>query len=146
MSEKKPYVPPRVNRYTCEAEYPEWTKSIVKSLREESEGSSPPQFEVKPEYITVVDSDRKYVDVSDSFCQLVGYRREELLGMKYDDLTAPNTNDIPSVYTLFSQTGYMHGLWMLVSRQGTRILVRYEAWVRPDAYIEGHMELVGAGY
>src|SRR5882724_6960986 len=39
----------------------------------------------------------------------------------------------------------MHGLWLLVSREGTRILVRYEAWLRPDSYIEGHMEVVGAG-
>ena len=24
--------------------------------------------------------------------------------------------------------------------------VRYESWIRPDSYIEGHMEVVGAGY
>ena len=33
-----------------------------------------------------------------------------------------------------------------INREGTRILVRYEAWLRPDSYIEGHMEVVGAGY
>ena len=101
---------------------------------------------MEPQYITVVDRDRKYVEVSDSFCQLVGYQREELVGMRYDDLTAPNTNDIPTVFGLFQKLGYMHGLWLLVSREGTRILVRYEAWLRPDSYIEGHMEVVGAGY
>jgi len=37
-------------------------------------------------------------------------------------------------------------MWMLVTREGTRILVRYESWLRPDSYIEGHMEVVGAGY
>jgi PAS domain S-box-containing protein len=146
MSRRKPYTPPRVNRYQCEPDYPDWTKSIVKSLRQELKLSLSSQCEVKPEYVTVVDSDRKYVEVSNSFCQLVGYQREELLGMRYDDLTAPNTNDIPSVYSLFSKLGYMHGLWMLVSHEGTRILVRYESWLRPDSYIEGHMEVVGAGY
>jgi hypothetical protein len=40
----------------------------------------------------------------------------------------------------------MHGLWLLVSREGTRILVRYEARLRPDSYIEGHMEVVDTGY
>jgi len=142
MPKRKPYTQPRVIRYESEEEYPDWTRGIVRSLRRELA----PQFEVKPQYVTVVDSDRKYVEVSDSFCQLVGYQREELVGNRYDDLTAPNTNDISTVYGLFEKLGYMHGLWMLVSREGTRILVRYEAWIRPDSYIEGHMEVVGAGY
>jgi hypothetical protein len=40
----------------------------------------------------------------------------------------------------------MHGLWMFVSREGKRILVRYESWLRPDEKIEGHMELVEEGF
>ena len=40
----------------------------------------------------------------------------------------------------------MHSLWMLVSRNGARILVRYESWLRPDALIQGNMEVIGAGY
>ncbi len=143
MSKGKPYTPPRVTRYESEAEYPARTRLIVRSLRQEL---AAPQFEVEPHYVTVVDRDRKYVEVSDSFCQLVGYQREELVGKQYDDLTAPNTNDIPTVFRFFQKAGYMHGMWMLVSREGTRILVRYEAWLRPDSYIEGHMEVVGAGY
>jgi PAS domain S-box-containing protein len=142
MPKRKPYTAPRAIRYETEEEYPEWTRSIVKTLRQELEAP----FEVEPQYVTVVDRDRKYVEVSDSFCQLVGYQREELIGKQYDDLTAPNTNDIPTVFGLFEKLGYMHGMWMLVSREGTRILVRYEAWLRPDSYIEGHMEVVGAGY
>jgi PAS domain S-box-containing protein len=143
MSQRKPYAPPSVLSYESEAEYPDWTRGILLSLRQALEAS---QFEVKPQYVTVVDSDRRYVEVSDSFCQLIGYQREELVGMRSDDLTAPNTNDIPTVFGLFQKLGYMHGLWLLVSREGTRILVRYEAWLRPDSYIEGHMEVVGAGY
>ena len=132
MPKRKPYTPPRVIRYESEAAYPARTRRIA--------------IEVKSQYVTVVDSDRKYVEVSDSFCQLVGYQREELVGMRSDDLAAPNTNDIPTVFGLFQKLGYMHGLWLLVSREGTRILVRYEAWIRSDSYIEGHMEVVGAGY
>ena len=143
MSKRKRYARPSFIRHESETEYPERTRSIVKTLRQELKD---PQFEVKPQYVTVVDSDRRYVEVSDSFCQLVGYQREELVGMRYDDLTAPNTNDIATVFGLFQKLGYMHGMWMLVSREGTRILVRYESWIRPDSYIEGHMEVVGAGY
>jgi PAS domain S-box-containing protein len=146
MSKRQSYTPPRVNRYESEAEYPDWTRNTVRSLRQELGPQSSPAFDVVSHYVVVVDSDRKYVQVSDSFCQLVGYQREELLTKRYDELTAPETNDIPKVFGLFARQGYMHGLWMLVSREGTRILVRYEAWLRPDSCIEGHMEVVGAGY
>src|SRR5437016_8207227 len=120
-----------------------YARPSFKSLRQELEA---PQFEVKPQYVTVVDRDRKYVEFSDSFCQLVGYQREVLIGMRYDDLTAPNTKRRSDCLWFVPKLGYMHGLWMLVGREGTRILVRYESWLRPDSYIEGHMEVVGAGY
>jgi PAS domain S-box-containing protein len=131
MQQDKPYDPPRFTRYDSEAEAPDWTRSAVQSIREELEVRSSPLSGVDPEYVTVVDSDRKYVQVSDNFCQLVGYRREELIGKRYDDLTAPDTNNIPNVFGMFARLGYMHGLWMLVTRKGTRILVRYESRLRP---------------
>jgi len=100
---------------------------------------------VLPEYTALVDRNRKYVQVSDSFCKLLGYHRDELIGKKCDDLTAPRTNNIQTVFDLFMQSGYMHGIWILVHRQGTRILVRYEAWIRADGLTESQMELLGAG-
>lgn len=104
-----------------------------------------PDAHVQPEYSVIVDSDRKYVDVSESFCKLLGYRREELIGEKYDVLTVPKTNDIPTVFSLFVSAGYMHGIWVFAHRRGTRILVRYEAWFRSDGLIECQMDLLGAG-
>src|SRR5580693_5015757 len=144
MSEGKPYIPPDFDRYESEADHPDGVRDFVESMRQKL--NITPQSKVKPEFITIVNSDRKFVEVSESFCRLLGYRREELIGKPYDDVTAPNTNDIPTVFRLFSEIGYMHGLWMLASRRGTRVLVRYESWIRPDSYIEGHMELLGAGY
>jgi PAS domain S-box-containing protein len=99
-------------------------------------------LQVAPDYTTVVDTNRRYVEVSDSFCRLVGYRREDLIGKRYDEISASGTNDIPTVFQLFIKNGYMHGLWMLVHRRGTPILVRYEAWVRSDCQIQSNMELV----
>jgi PAS domain S-box-containing protein len=94
----------------------------------------------------VVNHERRYVEVSDNFCKLVGYDRDELLAKKYDDLTASHTNNVEIIHDLFEKLGYMHGLWMLVSREGTRILIRYESWLRSDDLIEAHMEVLGAGY
>jgi PAS domain S-box-containing protein len=118
-------------------------KILAHSLH--SEGN--PRFDahVEPDYSVVVNSGRKYTSVSDSFCKLLGYEREELIGKKYDDFTAPRTNDIPIVLDLFLKSGYMHGIWVFVHRRGTKILVRYEAWIRPDGQYQCHMELLGAG-
>ena len=56
MSKRKPYARPSFIRYESETEYPGWTRSIVKTLRQELEVA---QFEVEPQYVTVVDSDRR---------------------------------------------------------------------------------------
>jgi len=142
----KPYSPPRVTRHRSESEYPEWTKSTLELVRQGIELNSSLLSSIDRHYIAVIDSNRHYVQVSENFCTLLGYSRPEIIAKRVDDLTAPDTNDIQTVFDLFARLGYMHGLWMLVARKGTRILVRYEAWLRADSLIEGHMEVVGAGY
>jgi|ERR1700676_2802919 PAS domain-containing protein len=130
MNTKKPYVPPRLAAYD--------PKNVPDRLfRDELKPGH-----VIPGYTTLVDSNRIYVDVSQSFCDLVGHKREELIGTRYDHLTALNTADIPLTYTLFSKLGYMHGLWVLLHRTGYRVLIRYEAWLRPDSLIESKIKFV----
>jgi PAS domain-containing protein len=133
MYNKKSYVPPRLTAYDPK-DVPEGMKLLLADLFAGAH--------VLPTYSAVVDRDRKYVHVSESFSELVGYKVEELIGTRYDHLTALNTADIPTTYNLFSRLGYMHGLWMLVHRTGYRILIRYEAWVRPDTNIESNIEVV----
>ena len=145
MPKKKPYAPPKLSHYDSQREVPSNLRSAAEALRNEAEGRRFP-LQVAPDYTTVVDTDRRYIEVSDSFCQLVGYQRQELIGKTYDELSAAGTNDIPIVFELFAKNGYMHGLWMLVHRTGARILVRYESWVRPDCQIQSNMELVGGSY
>jgi PAS domain S-box-containing protein len=106
---------------------------------------SHPEAHILSDYEVLVDGDRRYVEVSDGFCKLLGYSREELIGKRYDDFTAPGTNDIPTVHELFLKVGYMHGIWILVHRGGTRILVRYEAWQLSHSSIKCRMQLLGAG-
>jgi hypothetical protein len=100
---------------------------------------------VRKEYAAVVDRNRRYVQVSDSLCKLLGYQREELIGKQCDDVTVPGTNDIQTIFDLLQKAGYMHGIWVFAHRGRTRILVRYEAWVRRDGLIECNMDLLGAG-
>jgi cold shock protein len=133
MTKKQADVPPRLPAYDL-MNAPEW----VKLLREDLLNG----MHVAPAYTTVVNQDREYVEVSKSFCELVGYETEELIGTPYDNLTAPNTTHIPTTHDLFSRVGYMHGLWTRVHRTGYRILIRYEAWLRADTNIQSNIEVV----
>jgi PAS domain S-box-containing protein len=135
---KKPYTAPRMVEYLPD-EVPEWVVECFQNDLSVTERSRP---RVAPVYTTLVDGDRKYVRVSDSFCELLGYKSEELIGKRFDEITAPATSDIPVTFSLFKKFGYTHGLWMFVHRTGKRILIRYESWLRPDSFIETNIEVV----
>ena len=100
---------------------------------------------VQPEFVTVVNSRRRYVEVSPTFCKLLGYTQDELLGKTYDEITAPRTNNIPMVLEMFLKVGYMSGIWVLSHRGGTKLFVWYESVIRKDGLFESQMELFAAG-
>ena len=138
MDSKKPYSSPRVIQYPP-GQVPEW---IAQLFSDNSLSPVPAERRVKPRYTTVVDSDRRYVRVSNSFCELLGYTSEELIGRRFDEITAPRTTDSMTIFNLFKKLGYMQGLWMFVHRTGKRILIRYESWLRADSFIETNIEVV----
>src|ERR1700733_712193 len=100
---------------------------------------------IQPVYITVVNAQRKFVEVSPSFCKLLGYPREELVGKLFDDFTVPYTVNIAILWRLIEWTQRMVGIWVYANRSGTKLFVRYESFARPDGFYETHMELLGAG-
>ena len=55
---------------------------------------------VRLDYVTVINAKRKFVEVSPSFCKLLGYAEDELIGKLYDDFTVPGTNHIPITWQL----------------------------------------------
>jgi PAS domain S-box-containing protein len=134
-----------MKRGDTQLEFSKSQKNGGNGLKEAGAKESALEAIIADDYRTVIDMDRRYVYVSDAFCELLGYTREELIGMRYDDLSAPGTNDLRTIFNLFCQLEYMHGLWMLVARSGARVLVRYESWLRDDLLIEGRMQLVANG-
>jgi PAS domain S-box-containing protein len=100
---------------------------------------------VQPEYVAVFNRKRKFVEVSPSFCKLLGYSEDELIGQRYDEITARRTNHIPMTWKLLVSSGYQFGIWVLVNRTGTKLFVRYETFERDDGLFQTHMELLAAG-
>ena len=100
---------------------------------------------VFPEYVAVVNERRRFVNVSPSFCKLLGYSEEELLGHTLDEFTVPGTNHIPILWQLFIANQYLQGIWVFQHRRGTKLFVRFEAFAREDELHEARMQLLGAG-
>jgi PAS domain S-box-containing protein len=141
-------MPTRDPRYTpfrtvaCTAAYP---ASMTTATTEEREPLSYLKA-ASPTCMILIGENNSYVEASAEFCRLVGYSRAELLRMKLEDLAAPGTADITNAFNPLTTTGCAQGLWLLVSREGTRILVRYESRLRSDLLMQTQLELIGAGY
>jgi len=135
------YTPPRVNDLGCKDAYP---PSMLDTPPEQNHS---PESEISFPSTVVTGKDNRYIEVSDGFCKLVGYSREQLLQMKLEDLAAPGTADIIATFNPSKTAGRAHGLWLLVTRDGTRVLVRYNSRLRNDDFlIQSQLELIGVGY
>jgi PAS domain S-box-containing protein len=134
------YTPPLAIELNCKEAYPTSMGDTTAKQNHSSES------EANSKCTILVGTDNSFKEVSDGFCRLVGYSRAELLWMKLEDLAAPGTADITTAFNPSKATGCAHGLWLLVSREGTRILVRYESRVRSDLLMQSQLELIGAGY
>ena len=123
-------------------------KPILASLSEiqpETKISSEQSVRIRSDVVTVINSKRKFVHVSPSFCKMLGYAEEELIGKLYDEFTVPGTNHIPITWQLLMKTGYLFGIWVFAHKSGTKLFVRFEVFARADGLYESHMELLAAG-
>jgi PAS domain S-box-containing protein len=85
----------------------------------------------KNERVLFVDQDRRYFHVSDAAAELLGYEREELLGRKIDDITAPEV-DVPGKFAAYVRDGVQNGIISLRHKTGGVVTVRYAARVLED--------------
>lgn len=84
------------------------------------------------DYIVVADANRRYIDVSQSVCDLLGYSREEMLTKTIDDISAPSGAHTASMFQRFAETGRMRGWYLLRHRNGHLIEIDYVAEALPD--------------
>ncbi len=76
----------------------------------------------------VADDRGRYVDCNPAACELIGYQREELLGMSVWDLT-PQANAVDGLvmWQEFIAQGLHAGIYWLVRKDGTSVEVEYRA-------------------
>jgi hypothetical protein len=98
------YTPPLAIALGCKEAYPASMSDTTKKPNDS------PESETNATCTILVGKDNSYVEVSDGFCRLVGYSREEILKMKLEDLAAPGTADITTAFNPLKETGCAHGL------------------------------------
>src|SRR4051812_15105635 len=89
--------------------------------------------ELEGRYVAFVDEQRFYLDVTDGVCELLGYSRSELLGMRIDDVTAPSMySKTTRLFQQYLADGLQQGDYVLRHRDGKDIPIDYIARVFPD--------------
>jgi PAS domain S-box-containing protein len=91
--------------------------------------------------IAFVDEQRRYLDVTDGVCELLGYTRAELLTMRIDDVTAPVLRAKTSpLFHRFLADGLQEGEYILQHRSGYEIPINYTARVFQDGCMVANLE------
>ncbi len=82
---------------------------------------------ITPPAVVEVDSERRYIAVSESACRLLGYTREELLGKTIDEISAPSGAHVRAMFDKFIDDHSMNGIFALRKKTGEIIWIRFES-------------------
>lgn len=97
--------------------------------------------ELEGKNVAFVDEQRRYLDVTDGVCELLGYSRAELLNMRIDDVTAPIMRSKTSpLFEQYVEDGLQKGEYILQHRDGHEIPISYTARVFPDGCMVSRLE------
>lgn len=101
-------------------------------------------FENSLEAILLMDDAGRYVDANPAACQLLGYDREELLGLTVADVTpGVDRARIPELMRQFLAAGTLHGEYTLVCKGGATREVEYRsvANILPGLHLGVHRDI-----
>lgn len=93
------------------------------------------------DYVAFVDEKRRYLDVTDGVCRLLGYSRAELIGMRIDDLTPPEAaHEVSPLFEQYLADKSLSGEFVLLDKHGNRVPIRYHSRVFPDGCMVARWE------
>ncbi|MES2440679.1 MAG: PAS domain S-box protein [Verrucomicrobiota bacterium] len=102
-------------------------------LRQAGEERYRALFEHAPDGIIISDPAGGHIDANESICRMLGYSREELLGLQASDLVAPSeiSNIGPAMAQIEAKGGH-HREWRFVRKDGSFFEAEVMATVMPD--------------
>ena len=106
--------------------------------RRESEARYRTLFEYAPAGILIADSNSRYLDANASICGMLGYSREELVGLHASDIVVPDEVKfiVPALDAIQFRSDY-HREWQFRRKDGTVFWADVMATVMPDGKLMG---------
>ncbi len=110
----------------------------MEAARRASEARYRTLFEYAPDGILIADSRSYYVDANPSVCELLGYSREELIGLHAADIVAPSEiqNVAPALEAILTDSDY-HREWQFRRKDGSALSAEVIATLMPDGNVLG---------
>ena len=90
-------------------------------------------FEYAPDGILIADRQSYYIDANPSICRMLGYTRDELIGLHASDIVAPiEVRHIAPALALIVETSDYHREWQFRRKDGSMFLADVIATAMPD--------------
>lgn len=113
-------------------------RTLAEAARRESEARYRKLFECAPDGIVIADPDSVYLDANASMCRMLGYEREELVGLHATDIVAPVevTAIEPALHEIKTRSEH-HREWRFRRKDGTTFEAEVIASLMPDGNLLG---------
>ncbi len=98
--------------------------------------------EFEGERVVFVDHERRYVDATEKASELIGYKRNELLGLRIEDVSIPPTDEVQRRFSEYVKSGAQDGFFVLRHKEGHAVPIRYRSRVLPDGCMAAEWEPV----
>ncbi len=110
----------------------------AEAARQTSEARYRALFEYAPDGILIGDSDSNFLDANVSMCRMLGYTRDELVGLHASDIISPqqSTEINPVIRDLKARASH-HGEWIFRRKDGTLFPAEVIATLLPDGNLLG---------
>ncbi|HEV2694861.1 MAG TPA: PAS domain S-box protein [Verrucomicrobiae bacterium] len=108
----------------------------AEELLRASEGRYRTLFERAPDGIVIANTQGRYLDGNSSICRMLGYAREELIGLHSSDIVVPEQiqHVTPALEAIQSQSDY-HREWQFRRKDGSIFPAEVIATMMPDGNI-----------
>jgi PAS domain S-box-containing protein len=95
-------------------------------------------FECAPDGILIADSESRYIDANASLCRMLGYSRDELVGLHASDILVPEEHPQvgPTLKSIGNQSDH-HREWCFRRKNGSAFPAEVIATMMPDGNILG---------
>jgi len=90
-------------------------------------------FAYAPDGILIADRESRYLDANPSMCRMLGYSRDELIGLHASDIVAPaETPHIAPALAQIAERSEYHREWQFRRKDGSMFLAEVIATAMPD--------------